>query len=102
MGLDFDEEYDESTITLTLDNDEEIICDILAIFKVEDDGQQYIALLPRDVSEEEEGEVYLYRFNEGTNDDEIELGNIEDDDEYEEVVSAFDELLDNDIFNEED
>ena len=36
-------ENESLTVTLTLENDEELECDVLTIFEV--DGQQYIALL---------------------------------------------------------
>ena len=43
----------------------------------------------------EEGEVYLYRYSE-TEDGTPVLDNIVDDDEYEIVADAFDEMLDDD------
>ena len=87
------------TVTLTLDNDEEVECAVLVIYTV--DNQAYIALLPIDENgENEDGEVYLYRYNEV--DGEPELGNIEDDDEYEAAADAFDEWLDEMEFEELD
>ena len=54
------------TVTLTLDNDETVECAILTIFPV--DGRDYIALLPLDENgENEDGEVYLYRYAVGPN-----------------------------------
>ena len=47
----------------------------------------------------EEGEVYLYRYSE-TESGEPVLDNIEDDDEYEIVADAFDELLDSQEYDE--
>ncbi len=87
------------TVTLTLDNDEEVECAVLVIYTV--DEQDYIALLPIDENgENEDGEVYLYRYNEV--DGEPELANIEDDDEYEAAADAFDEWLDEMEFEELD
>lgn len=89
---------EEATVTLTLEDGSELECSVLAIFPVQD--KQYIALVPMTEEEDgEEGDVYLYRFTE-FEDGEIELGNIEDDDEYEAVADAFDELLDSDEFDE--
>lgn len=92
-----------ATVTLTLDDDTELECLVLTIFPAGD--KEYIALLPMDSAEDEEGEVYLYRYEEdaeGT----PSLSNIEDDDEYEIVADAFDELLDaqeyDEIVGEED
>lgn len=85
------------TVTLTLDDGTEMECSVLTIFPVGE--KQYIALLPMDSNEDEEGEVFLYQFNQ-LEDDEIELLNIEDDEEYEAVADAFDEMLDSEEFDE--
>ena len=79
------------TVTLTLDNDETVECAILTIFPV--NGRDYIALLPLDENgENEDGEVYLYRYDNSTGSP--VLDNIEDDDEYEAVADMFDQMLD--------
>lgn len=98
-GCDCGHDHDEEmTVTLTLDDGSELECAVLSIFPVSD--KQYIALVPiEDNDEEEEGEVFLYRFIEHDN-DELELLNIEDDAEYEAVADAFDELLDDEEFEE--
>lgn len=91
---------DEVTVTLTLDNDEEIECAVLTIYSVDD--KEYIALLPLDEEgDNEDGEVYIYRYTE-TADGEPTLDNIEDDDEYEAAADAFDEWLDEQEFEDMD
>lgn len=87
----------ELTVTLTLDNNQELECVVLTIFPIKE--QKYIALLPISENEEEEGEVYLYRFFE-SEDHELSLENIEDDEEYEAVADAFEEYLDAQEFDE--
>ena len=83
---------------MTLDDGSEMECAVLTIFPAGEN--EYIALLPLEPEEDdEEGEVYLYRYKE-TGDGEPELENIEDDDEYEKVADAFDELLDSAEFDE--
>ncbi|OUP63534.1 hypothetical protein B5F13_10235 [Drancourtella sp. An177] len=86
------------TVTLTLDNDEELECEVLTIYSVGE--QEYIALLPltEDGEANEDGEVYIYRYEEI--DGEPSLSNIEDDDEYDAAAEAFDEWLDEQEFNE--
>lgn len=85
------------TVTLTLDNDETVECAILTIFPV--DGRDYIALLPLDENgDNEDGEVYLYRYNNSTGSP--VLDNIETDDEYEAVADMFDQMLDAAEFDE--
>ena len=82
-----------STITLTLDDDTEIECAILTVFPV--DAQEYIALLPLDENgQNQDGEVYLYKFSRTEKGDPI-LANIESDDEYAKAAEAFDIVLDN-------
>ena len=72
-------------------------CAVLTIFPVDD--KQYIALLPLDENgENDDGEVYIYRFQEVNG--EPSLDNIMDDDEYERVADAFDELLDDSEYDE--
>jgi uncharacterized protein YrzB (UPF0473 family) len=90
-----------TTVELTLDNDEIIECAILTVYEAA--GKEYIALLPLDENLEpnEAGDVYLYQYNE-TEDGEPDLGNIEDDDEYEIAADAFDEWMDSHEFDESD
>ena len=86
------------TVTLTLDNDEVLECAVLTIFSAGD--RQYIALLPlEDAEDTEEGDVFIYRFEEDEN-GEPTLDNIEDDDEYELAADAFDEWLDEQDFED--
>jgi len=92
-GLD----QQDAMVTLTLDDDTEVDCAVLTIFPVGD--REYIALLPIDEEgNNDDGEVYLYRYTE-VNGNPM-LDNIEDDDEYELAADAFDELLDSAEFDE--
>ena len=91
-----EEPSEEMTVTLTLDDGSELECVVLTVFEA--GGRDYIALLPMEGEDADEGEVYLYRYTEidGTPD----LQNIEDDEEYEIVADAFDELLDEQEYDE--
>lgn len=99
MGTDNqNEEYENATVDMVLDDGTELSCDVIAIFPVGD--QDYIALLPDKVVDGyEENEVFLYRYKELEGED-IELTPIDSEDEYEAVADAFDELLDEEEFNE--
>lgn len=88
---------EEAIVTLELDDGETLDCAVLTIFPVGEND--YIALLPLDGKAAEDGEIYLYRYSE-SNDGEPILDNIEDDDEYEAVSDAFDELLDSQEYDE--
>mgnify|MGYP000391116140 FL=1 len=90
-------EEEEMTVTRTLDDDTEVECVVLTIFTAGE--RDYIALLPMEGEDSEEGEVYLYRYSE-TEDGTPVLDNIEDDDEYEIVADAFDEMLDDQEYDE--
>lgn len=100
-GCDHDHEHEEEIMTITLEDGSEVECAIIAIFPVED--KDYIALLP--LENQEDGEVYLYGFEE-YEDGTFELLSIESDDEYEAVTKAFDEILDDaeidELFDEEE
>lgn len=81
--------YDQAhrTITLTLDDDSEIVCHIITVFPVKD--KEYIALLPMNPDgSNSDGEVYLYQFSVTDQGDPM-LDNIEDEDEYALAAKAF-------------
>ena len=91
------EDFEGDTVTLTFDDDKEVECGIVAIFPAGE--REYIALLPLGGEEEENGEVYIYRYSEDA-DGEPSIDNIEDDEEYEIASDAFDELLDSEELDE--
>lgn len=94
-------ENDSLTVTLTLENDEELECAVLTIF--ETDGREYIALLPLDEEgDNDDGQVYLYRFIDNSEDEEPGLENILDDDEFERVSEAFNEWMEEQDFGDID
>ena len=92
-----EEPEEEMTVTLDLDDGTQLECVVLTIFEA--GGKDYIALLPLDGAESEEGEVYLYRYLEDEEGN-PSLDNIEDDAEYEIAEEAFDELLDEQEYDE--
>ena len=91
------ENDEEMTVTLTLDDGTELECVVLTIFEAGE--KEYIALLPLDGREAEDGEVYLYRYVEDINGN-PDLENIDSDEEYEIVADACDELLDSAEYDE--
>lgn len=91
-----DIEYTEDTISIYLEDDTEIVCDILAIFEVND--RHYIALLPQtQIEGYEKGDYFFYRYS--SNGAEAELDQIESEEEFEAVEDKFEELLDEEEFN---
>lgn len=92
---------EEMTVDLELEDGTKVTCAIVTILTVQQ--KDYIVLLPLDENgENEDGEVWFYRYYEDENDvnAEPELEYIEDDEEYEIVADAFDEYLDNAEFDE--
>ena len=92
---------EEMTVDLDLEDGTTVTCSIVTILDVE--GKDYIVLLPlNENGENEDGEVWFYRYSENPDDpnEEPELGYIDDDDEYETGADAFDEFLDNSEFDE--
>lgn len=87
----FQLEADISTVTLTLDNDEEVECAVLTTFRAQE--QEYIALLPFEENEsDEEVNPFIYRFKE-IEGEEPELSNIENEEEYRFAKKVLDEWL---------
>lgn len=92
-GSDCGSDGNQPTVTLTLEDDSEVVCAVLNIFSAPND-REYIALLPLDEDgKNQDGEVYLYRYSETENGQPM-LANIEEDEEYETAAEAFNELLD--------
>ena len=93
-----EDEIDDIRVSLELD-DGEVECKILFIFEIKD--QDYIALIPLDEkgNENEDGEVFLYRYFE---DDQClpSIENIESEEEYELAADRFDEILDENMYDE--
>ena len=92
---------EEMTVELELDDGQTVNCAIITILTV--NKQDYIVLLPLDENgNNDDGEVWFYRYSEDESDPnaEPELGYIDDDEEYDLVADAFDEYLDNAEFDE--
>ena len=94
-------ENESLTVTLTLENDEELECAVLTIF--ETDGREYIALLPLDENgDNDDGQVYLYRIIDNGEAEEPGLENIIEDEEFERVSEAFNDWMEEQDFGDID
>lgn len=92
---------EEMTVTLDLEDGRTVECAVITI--LETGGRDYIVLQPLDENgENDDGEVWFYRYSENPDDpdEEPELGYIDDDEEYEAVEDAFEEFLDDAEFDE--
>lgn len=94
-------ENESLTVTLTLENNEELECAVLNIFGA--DEKEYIALLPLDENgDNTDGQIYLYRFIDNGEEEEPGLENIEEDEEFDRVSAIFNEWLDTQDFGDID
>lgn len=96
-----EENDEEMTVTLELDDGASVTCAIVTILTVKE--QDYIVLLPlEEDGENHDGEVWFYRYHEDPDDPNAEplLDYIDNDEEYEAVADAFDEYLDSAEFDE--
>lgn len=94
---------EEMTVDIILDDGTTVVCNIITILTVNE--KDYIVLLPlNDKGESENGEVWFYRYEEDENDPNVEptLTYIDDDEEYEAVEEAFDEFLDEGVYESMD
>jgi len=101
MAKNNDVNDEEMSVELELEDGTLVNCAIITILTVE--SKDYIVLLPLDENgNNDDGEVWFYRYSENPDDpnEEPELGYIDDDEEYERVADAFDEYLDNCEFDE--
>lgn len=94
-------ENESLTVTLTLENNEELECAVLNIFEA--DEKEYIALLPLgENGDNTDGQIYLYRFIDNGEEEEPGLENIEEDEEFDRVSAIFNEWLDTQDFGDID
>ncbi len=78
-------EEDFTTITLTLESGEDVVCEVLDIFEFED--REYISLVP-----ENDEIILIYDYEEEG--DEVIVTRIEDGERYDAVRAAYEEFLD--------
>ncbi len=96
--LNLDEDINDYFVTLNLEEGD-VECQVMSIFEA--DGKDYIALLPLDDKGNPGDEFYIYGYKEDK-DGNPDLIYIDDEDEYEAAVDAFDEILDDQMFDEDD
>ncbi len=88
--LGFDEEL---IITLEFEDGETEECLGLLVFPFEE--KQYIVMIPVSQADDDDADLYLYRYEEDDNGEAI-ISEIEDDDEYERAIAAFDAFCEDD------
>ena len=101
MGKKNDYDDEEMTVELELDDGSIVNCAVITILTVES-RDCFVLVAEADNGENEDGEVWIYGYNENPEDpnEEPVLDYIADDEEYEKVSEAFDEYLDSCEFDE--
>lgn len=94
-GHEHDCDCEHSIMTIVTEDNEELKCNVIDIFEAA--GREYIALLP-----EGDDEVLLYRYIENDSDSGFELLNIETDEEFQAVETAFFDLFEDGTFEYEE
>ena len=101
MEKEYFEEDEDLFVTITLEDDSEIECQVLTIFEVEE--QDYIVLLSVENEDDEsgEGEVFIYRYFE---DEEGNPGldNIETEEEFNMVSEVFEQIMEDEEMEAEE
>lgn len=93
MGLEAKER-----IIIPDENGEEHLFEVLVTFDVEETKQTYIAVIPAEQVEEEEVEVYAFKYEIKDNDDnDLALFQIDSEEEWEMVEEMLHTLTDEDI-----
>lgn len=87
---DYEEVEDFREIILTLDDDSELKCLVVAQYQV--DEQDYIALLP--VEDEVPGDILLYRASYNDDEETFDVSMIEDEKEFELAAEAYYQFVD--------
>lgn len=83
-------EMEKDIITLEFEDGADVECEVVGVFAVED--KEYIALVSTESMDEEESEVFIYRYKE-VGDDEFEIEDITDDAEFALAVETLNAIV---------
>ncbi|WP_163537842.1 DUF1292 domain-containing protein [Gracilibacillus sp. YIM 98692] len=87
---------EKERIIIPDENGEEHLFEVLFTFDVDESGQSYVAVVPAEQKEDEEVEVFAFRYEEKQKDDDLALYHIESDDEWDMVEEVLNTIADND------
>lgn len=83
-------EMEKDIITLEFEDGNEIECEVVGVFEAK--GQEYIALVAVDSMDEDESEVFIYRYKE-IGEDEFQMDDITDDEEFAMAVETLNAII---------
>lgn len=85
---------EEERIIIPGENGEENLYEVIFTFDIEDNNQSYVAVVPVEQADDEEQEVFVFRYEEKDNQDDLMLFSIESDEEWDIVEETFNTLVD--------
>ncbi|MCT2537647.1 DUF1292 domain-containing protein [Aquibacillus koreensis] len=85
---------EKERIIIPDENGEEHLFEVLFTFDVDQTGHSYIAVVPVEQKDDEEVEVFAFRYEDQTNEDDLSLFQIESDEEWEMVEEMLNTLAD--------
>ncbi|GAB2554757.1 DUF1292 domain-containing protein [Gracilibacillus alcaliphilus] len=88
---------EKERIIIPDENGEEHLFEVLFTFDVDESGHSYVAVVPAEQKEDEEVEVFAFRYEEKANDDDLELYHIESEEEWDMVEEVLNTIADTDL-----
>ncbi|MEN1969311.1 DUF1292 domain-containing protein [Lentibacillus sp. N15] len=85
---------EKERIIIPDENGEEHLFEVLFTFDVDETNQSYIAVVPVEQKDDDEVEVYAFRYEEKDADDDLQLFPIESDEEWDMVEEMLNTLAD--------
>ncbi|GAA5415589.1 hypothetical protein Pryu01_00620 [Paraliobacillus ryukyuensis] len=85
---------EKERIIIPDENGEEHLFEVLFTFDVDANEQSYIAVVPVEQKDDEEVEVFAFRYEDKENEDDLQLFQIETDEEWEIVEEMLNTLID--------
>lgn len=92
---------EEEHIIIPDENGEEHLFEVLFTFDVEENNQSYIAVVPAESTDEDEQEVYAFRYEDQENEDDLALFTIDSDEEWDLVEEMLNTLIEENFDEEE-
>lgn len=90
-----------AVITLTDEDGNDVDTEVIASMEVEELGKEFIAVLPQDTKEGEEAEAMILQYSEDENGEPV-FAPIEDEEEFEIVSEAFNQVFEQGIDEDDD
>jgi len=91
---------DKERIIIPDEHGVEHLFEVLFTFDVDATGHSYVAVVPAETQEDEEVEVFAFRYEEKDNEDDLTLFQIESDEEWDMVEEVLNTIVDEEELND--